>query len=232
MKTVILIREQENDAYNDDAVMDQILNGQKAMWRFWYSGDGRYVPTKAQVGDRFFIYQKRVGIIASGTIAHTNHSTPELRKAGMVCLTLMPDKCGKPILPGRQVNRILSRSHKTQSGDELVLDYKSDALAIEELWMKSILENNSSPEPVSDDFWSGNCLNEQALEALRQRILNTTHVCPCCGALLKANDQILYRPAITNIAYHPVKSYDDLPTQYAILCKECASTEKLMKQTR
>lgn len=58
MRTLIFSWELDNDLYNSNQTMEQLLDGKQAEWKIWTAGDARRKATKAEHGDRFLFYKK------------------------------------------------------------------------------------------------------------------------------------------------------------------------------
>ena len=227
MKTVIFTREASDDVYNDDITMDRLLNGERVIWKIWYDGDRRSLPTKAIEGDRFFILQKETGIVACGVVGNTDfkRGNAKLTSCGIVDIELIPEKVSRPILTIELLDKIMKVSKPSLNHSELILDKKGLCFQLEELWLKAIVENNASKNSIPDDFWRLDRLNLMTADALHHSILTEHPVCPCCGGSLSNDDDLFYRPSLLKYTCKQITSYDELKAQYVVLCKDCASIE-------
>ena len=228
MKTVIFTRAQEDELYNGDNVVKALRQGDMVTWRIWYNGDKRVKPTKAEEGDRCFVLQEGMGIIASGVVGTVSFERGEARLSGcgMILIELVSDKVGKPLLAMEALAEVMACAKPSLNRAELVLEKKTDIFLLEELWMKAVIETNSCPKSVKKDVWKLDHLHELTAEALQHRLLTDHPACPCCGSSLSANDQLFYQPKMIKGAPEGVVSFEDLLAQYALLCKDCASIEK------
>ena len=155
MKTVIFTRDQEDDLYNDDNVMNALLHGEAVIWRIWYNGDQRGKPTKAEEGDRWFVLQEGKGMIASGVVGTVTFKRGEARLSacGISSIGLIPDKVGMPLIPMEALQEVMVAAKLSLNRKERVLEKKDDMFLLEELWMKADIEENSSPTLVDQEMW-------------------------------------------------------------------------------
>ena len=228
MKTVIFTCDAADDVYNDEGTMERLLNGEKVMWKIWYNGDRRHLPTKTAEGDRFFILQKDTGIVACGAVGNIDfkRGKAKLSSCGMVDIELKPEKVGRPVLIIKLLDKIMSLTKLSLNHNELILDKKSICFQLEEMWLKAILEYNTSKDSIPDDYWKPAHLHPMTAEALHYSILTDHPVCPCCGGPLSDDDDLFFQPSLIKSTCKQITSFDELKAQYTILCKDCASIEK------
>lgn len=231
MNTIIFLWEENEDYLNDNQAIKQLLDGKGVDWKTWYDGDGRYKPTHAENGDRYFICQKSKGLIAAGCIENVEfvRGGAKLSGSGMTHFQLIPEKSGEPVLPIENVKEILIKAGKANAEEELLIDNKADAAILEGMWLKAVIENNPCYDRIKEDFWSIENLHAQTLSTIYNQLLTANKTCPCCGKEINKNSELFFRPSMVKSDYPPINSYEDLIPQFAILCKDCAEIQRKLR---
>lgn len=172
MKTIIYIWDKENDLqYNNAEEVTKMISGESVNWNLWFDGDGRRRKTKADSGDRFFLFSVGEGIVCSGKIGGItfNESKYKLAQSGMVHIELIPDQVGCPIVKFEDFKEIMKATLWTGDETEIQIENSKDSMTLEHLWLKAILNDNPGRDKLSIETWTEVLAEIDSLEEKMKR---------------------------------------------------------------